>query len=559
MRIDRYEVTRELARGGMGAVFLAYDPQLGREVAIKVLIAGPRATDYQLRRFAREARALSRLGHPGIVPIHAAGEHEGNPYLVMEAIHGESLEERLQRDGPVPERDAAALCLELAKALAFAHAQGFLHRDLKPANVLVDRDGRVLLTDFGLAKDLDPAASASLSTSGGIMGTPGYWPPEQAGGRLSEVGPGSDVYGLGATLYALLTGRPPHLGASLIEFLALSDRDPQPPSAHRPGLDRRLEAICMRCLARRPSDRYAAAADLVQALEAFVTNPTLPARRWVLPVLLAACGLASVAVGTEGVLLLRATQELESRRALANENARLEERLAESKRRLGREAAPSWAARAAGFAERADWAGALASQGLALQDDPSDVHQWVGRSGMRLQLEDPAGALADADHALSLDPASVGAHWGRAAVLLATRRWEEAKGVLDRLAALRPDDDKVYFNRAMARTYTKDLDGALADSDRAIELQPEHAPYLFSRATIRGRLGDHRGAADDASRGLAIDPNDPAGLYHRARAYSALGELRLAKSDLSRMRALLPDDDPRTNAIDGLLAPVGAR
>lgn len=262
-RIGPYEVERELGRGGMGAVFLARDPRVGRRVAIK-LVTNPDVA-VGLRRFHTEAQATARLRHPAIVTVHELGEHGGRPYLVLDPVEGGSLKERLAR-GPLPPREAAELAHVLAGALAHAHAQGVLHRDLKPANVLLTSSGAPVLSDFGLARDLSDTRER-LTRTGELLGTPAYMSPEQADGRPGAVDRRSDVYGLGATLYAALTGRPPFEAPALIQLLSeVLSAAPAPPSSRAPEVPPALDAICLRALAKEPDERYATAGELADAL-----------------------------------------------------------------------------------------------------------------------------------------------------------------------------------------------------------------------------------------------------------------------------------------------------
>ncbi len=297
-RIGPYEVERELGRGGMGAVFLARDPRVGRRVAIK-LVTNPDVA-VGLRRFHTEAQATARLRHPAIVTVHELGEHGGRPYLVLEPVEGGSLKERLAR-GPLPPREAAELAHALAGALAHAHAQGVLHRDLKPANVLLTSSGAPVLSDFGLARDLSDTRER-LTRTGELLGTPAYMSPEQANAEPASVGPAADVYGLGATLYAALTGRPPIAGASLVELLnALLFKTPDPPSALQPGVPPELDAICLRCLEKAPAARYASAAELEAALRRFLAGEE-PTRSRALPALAALAAAACAALGALALL-----------------------------------------------------------------------------------------------------------------------------------------------------------------------------------------------------------------------------------------------------------------
>jgi len=204
-----YRVVRLLGRGGMGAVYLARDLALDREVAIKVVKADSSAREVH-DRLRREARTAARLSHPNIVPLHAFGEVEGMPYFVMGFVRGESLAARLRRDGHLPEEEARRILADLAEALDHAHRQGVVHRDVKPDNVLLDDEsGRALLTDFGVARAR--GGTETLTAAGGVVGTPAYMSPEQAAGR-GEMDGRSDIYSLGVLAYAILTGRLPFEG-----------------------------------------------------------------------------------------------------------------------------------------------------------------------------------------------------------------------------------------------------------------------------------------------------------------------------------------------------------
>jgi len=267
-RIGPYEVVAELGRGGMGAVYRARDGRTGREVALKLLLAGRGAGERARRRTGTELRTLTRLRHPHVVPALDAGEHAGAPYLALGLVVGETLEARLRR-GPLGVEAAVRLGRELAGALEHVHGQGVLHRDLKPDNVLLRAaDGAALLTDFGLALDLE-ASRSRVSKTGVFLGTPGYWPPEQARGELEGLGPAADVYGLGAVLYAALTGRPPVEGEAVVEYLeAVRFRRVPAVRSVRPEVPAWLSEVCRRCLEPAPEDRYGSAAEVGRALAA---------------------------------------------------------------------------------------------------------------------------------------------------------------------------------------------------------------------------------------------------------------------------------------------------
>jgi WD40 repeat protein len=273
--VPGYEIIGELGRGGMGVVYRARQLSLGRAVAVKV-VASDTSDTAALDRFHAEAESLAKLRHANVVPVYEAGDAEGRPYLVLELVEGGSLADRL-RDGPLPPRDAARLVAGLARGIQAAHAAGVLHRDLKPANVLLAADdGTPKVTDFGLAKRLD--SDDGLTATGLVLGTPGYMAPEQAG-RDQPVGPTADVYGLGAVLYACLVGRPPFHGPDpVITLWQVKRDDPVSPRRLQPGVARDLETVCLKCLAKDPKRRYAAAADLAEDLDRFLDGRPVRAR-----------------------------------------------------------------------------------------------------------------------------------------------------------------------------------------------------------------------------------------------------------------------------------------
>jgi tetratricopeptide (TPR) repeat protein len=287
--LGRFEICRELGRGGFGIVYLAYDPQLNREVALKVPHAHALADPEMRARFQREAQAAAGLDHANLVSVFETGEANQVTYIALAYCPGVSLADWLrQRAEAVPQRDAAALIATLAAAVHYAHERGIVHRDLKPANVLLqnagEQAGRMPLSsfvpkvaDFGLAKDLDD--QAAQTHTGTIAGTPCYMAPEQAGARGLAIGPATDVYALGAILYELLTGRAPFQGESILDTLhQVRFVEPIPPGRLRSGLSRDLETICLKCIEKEPAKRYASAAALADDLQRFLANKPIVAR-----------------------------------------------------------------------------------------------------------------------------------------------------------------------------------------------------------------------------------------------------------------------------------------
>jgi tRNA A-37 threonylcarbamoyl transferase component Bud32 len=271
-----YEIQNELGRGGMGVVYKARQVSLNRPVALKMIKAGVLADDAELRRFQNEAEAVALLDHPGIVPVYEVGEHEGQRYFSMKLVEGGNLSERLAsfQDDP---RAAAALLAEAAEAIQHAHMRGILHRDLKPANLLIDAAGHPHITDFGMAKWIE--ADVEMTASGAILGTPAYMSPEQAAGRRGTITTATDVYGLGAIFYALLTGKAPFGGDSVIETLdAVRTRPPEPPTKRNARVPRDLELICLKCLEKDPADRYPTAGALADDLRRFAAGEPVSVR-----------------------------------------------------------------------------------------------------------------------------------------------------------------------------------------------------------------------------------------------------------------------------------------
>jgi serine/threonine-protein kinase len=284
-QFNGYDVLEVLGRGGTGIVYKARQKGLDRLVALKMIVTGVHARQDELARFRTEAQVVARLQHPNIVQIHEIGDHEGLPFLALEFV--ENSLARMLAGTPLCPRRAAQWIESLARAIHHAHQQGIVHRDLKPGNVLVGRDGVLKITDFGLAK-IGLAHAQDHTPSGVILGTPCYMAPEQAAGKTQEIGPAADIYGLGAILYELLTGRPPFRGSTLAETLdQVRHQEPTPPGRLAPGsgyhseglgVPRDLETICLTCLRKEPEARYADAAALADDLGAFLAGEAIRSR-----------------------------------------------------------------------------------------------------------------------------------------------------------------------------------------------------------------------------------------------------------------------------------------
>jgi serine/threonine-protein kinase len=331
--VPGYEVRRELGRGGMGVVYWAWQTNLRRVVALKMVLAGGQPEAEAVARFHTEAEAVARLAHPNIVQIHEVGQYQGRPYMALEYVDGGSLAQKLAGT-PLPARPAARLLETLARAVHAAHQRGVAHRDLKPGNVLLTADSVPKITDFGLAKLLAPGEAVQTQT-GNVLGTPSYMAPEQAQGLSKAVGPAADVYALGAILYEMLTGRPPFKAETpLATILQVRLVEPVPPSRLQPQLPRDLNTICLKCLAKEPARRYGSAEALAADLERWLRGEPIRARpvgrlerlvKWAKrkPTAAALWGvlLAAVLAGGAGWWVLE-QQESRRREELARQEAR---------------------------------------------------------------------------------------------------------------------------------------------------------------------------------------------------------------------------------------------
>jgi serine/threonine protein kinase/TolB-like protein/Tfp pilus assembly protein PilF len=271
-----YELLEEVGRGGQGVVFRARQKSLNRTVALKVISLGQWASKAHLKRFRLEAEAAARLEHPGIVPIHEVGERDGSCYFSMKFVEGGQLDEVARRE-PIPIRRAVELIAKVARTVHYAHEHGILHRDIKPGNILLDAKGEPHLTDFGLARLVESESSVTHTLD--VLGTPSYMAPEQAVGNNAAVSSVTDVYGIGAVLYQLLTGQPPFAGGATYETIKLLlDTEPKKPRLLNPKIDRDLSTICLKCLEKDPKRRYSSALDLAEDLERWLKYEPIVAR-----------------------------------------------------------------------------------------------------------------------------------------------------------------------------------------------------------------------------------------------------------------------------------------
>jgi len=581
VRVDHYELSGELGRGGMGVVYRGRDTLLGRDVALKLF--GPEtALDAELAaRFQREAQAASSLRHPNLVQVLGAGQWQGRPYLVLELVVGETLRALLRREGRLSQEVAARIGSNVARGLEHAHQAGVLHRDVKAENVLLDATGAARLTDFGLAGMA--RAGGRLTASGEVLGTPAAMAPEQVLGERDKLGPWTDVWGLGVLLYEALTGESPFLGtsaAAVLEQTVLSRA--APPRSKRPDLDPTLDALVLSCLQRTPEARPASARAVADALDEVRARlekaarrrsgptPALPPARppWALGAL---AGLLAVVVAVEAGLLVQAReqarQEADQDRRRTDELTRaVDEREAQVQRlraeadgrqkelaRLGARiealegAAPKPVAATGAEAETPEVARAIDAAEVDIRADrlrdakgrlervldaaPRSARAWNDLGAIHMNLGDRPAAAAALDRALALDPGHRVARGNRLEVRLQTGDLAGARDDLDALLAALPGDVALLTKRASVRDQLGDARGALDDADRLV-LKARSADTLRLRGILRARIGDHRRALEDYEAGLLLKPGDGETLVNRGVSRCELGDLQGAAEDL---------------------------
>ncbi len=447
--LGRYVITGELGRGGMGVVYRAHDPALRRDVAIKRIDASGPTAHTRIQRFQREAIAVSKLGHPGIVSIHEVGLHEGSPYLVMELVDGVNLERWLETCSPRA-AEIAALVGQVAAAVQHAHDHAIVHRDIKPENILVGADGRAKVVDFGLARDV-AADDARLTASGQMIGTPSFMAPEQALGRAGDAR--TDVYGIGAVLYRALTGTPPFTGDTLVEVIRrVVVDDPAAPRSIDPTIHADLETIALRCLEKAPERRYPTAAAVAADLDRFVAGEAIEARpigrlsrlarrarRQPSRVVAIVLGII-VAIGVPAGLVVQST-----RSATASRTAAREERASLA---------------AAARAELDDaWSRFAAGRDAALPDDAEmrrRFHDALLGHGLRALTASQRLASLDVG---ATDERTIATALEVGRVATEAGAWSVAASALDTARLLAPDDERVAAGIASLERARRRRDG----------------------------------------------------------------------------------------------------
>jgi tetratricopeptide (TPR) repeat protein/tRNA A-37 threonylcarbamoyl transferase component Bud32 len=513
-----FRILHEIGRGGMGVVYRARETALNRDVALKILLAGERATAEQASRFLREARSAGHLSHPNIVPVFAAGSERGVPYFAMEFIEGASLED-IARE-PIEPRRAVEIVRDVARALHYSHLRGIVHRDIKPANILIDREGRPRITDFGLAKVLgDPTG---LTVEGTTLGTPAYMSPEQAAGKSDTVGPSSDLYSLGAVFYETLTGRPPFQAETPFHLMAMIQSEaPALPRRLRAGVPRDAERVCLKALEKDPTRRYSGMGEFADDLDRILQGKPVRARppsalaglqrfaRRQRTALLAAL-LAFLATGLIGVLFVwrpgSRTEALPP--APATPSPPVEPAVSPE----ARQAASAKMDRGRSLMDRAEKSilsgdpgrrrdyleQALKAFGEACAADPGHAEALCEKGRVLALLERSGEALEAFDRALALNPALTDAYYGR--VQIRYRRYLQSRLLggsepparlraqieedLDRIERIGAKPEMNHCGRGVLLALDGRTEEALRELDLAVAANESFADAYAAKASV---------------------------------------------------------------------------
>lgn len=538
-RLGDYELWEEVGRGGMGVVFRARQTSLDRVVALKLMHQALSDDGGHAARFLREARVAASLRHPGIVAIYDLGRLGGVPFFTMEFIEGSSLE-GLLADGPVAPARAAELVMIVAQSIAYAHEHGVVHRDLKPSNVLLDLDGRPKLADFGLAKDLSAHAPPGSTRPGFLIGTPAHMAPEQAAGDTSGQ-PAVDIYGLGALLYHLVTGCVPHAASTLEEILRqIVEETPLAPGTLVADLPAPIEAIAMRCLAKRPAERYGSAREVAAELERFLSGQ---------PVHAMGEGAGRMTFFLEAAnprlraydLFLQAQRQHDDHGLVADSMAEVETRLNDALRldpRLARAHLLLCEIHLAHYFVGYDPSPARlrqAEQALAAAEAlGAEATELMRMRGFFLYWgrRDNAAAARAFEHAVRAMPNSADAIYNLALVHRRAGRWQRSLAGFARAQALDPRNPRIAREAAYTLEMIRNYPAALEVFRRQLVLAPGD-PALLALELVTQLCLD--GNLDAALAGLAAAPADPDGILAKWRAlFSAW------RGDYSAALAVLP-------------------
>jgi len=523
----RYKVVDKIAEGGFGIVYRAYDPQLDRIVALKLLKL---RTEDEIEHFQKEARLSAKLRHPNIISVHELGVLDGRPYYTMDFIEGESLGDKFARGERLQMEEAFRIACSVADALDYAHSQGIIHRDVKPDNVFIDEAGRVYVGDFGIAKEV--RLEGRKATTSRIVGTPHYMSPEQANGEVLDAR--TDVWALGAMLYEMVCGVPPFQGDTAIEvFKKIWYKEPTPPRRLNPKLDRDAETIILKCLEKDADKRYPSASALKEDIERYMKGEAIKARpvgyvgrflRRVRRNRAIAISISLLAVlSVVGMLFWSQVVEMSARRqaekilsataVAATPDKRL--RIAEDAIRVCPEYIPAWVQKGE------------ALRSLNRYDEAVSVFKEVVRMA----------------HATGQTEAEATGNYFIGMILYQTGKREEAMPFLEKVIELLPGADNAVLRltRAMDSLFKGDYDGAIEWANKALEMDERLADAYTIRGTAFDAKGEFDTAISDFDRAIGLNPEDATAYANRGATYIHKGEFDKAIEDFNSAIRLKPN------------------
>ncbi|MDI6733266.1 MAG: protein kinase [Planctomycetota bacterium] len=536
----KYILEKKIGEGGMGKVYLAFDPGLNRRIALKVLsLKGQEA----IERFLREARTAAKLKHPNIIPVYEVGTVGKFYYLSMEYIEGPSLENLINTKGkrPNPKR-ITEIIRDIAQAVDYAHKQHLIHRDIKPANILIDAQGQVYLTDFGLAKETT-GIDRSLTISGTVVGTPDYMSPEQARGA-KKLDHRTDVFSLGATLYHSLTGQVPFKGKELYQVLEqLVQKDPLPPSRLVRALPRDLETICLKCLEKERSRRYQSAGELAVDLSRFLQGEAILARpisiwnkvyRKAQKNKVASLAIAGAAVILLAVIIGLIVSGQSKKREIAEYRTRAEKAYRD---------------------EDYDTAKALFNKLLALSPDDSDAKNLLKNCDSAIEARD-ARIQREKERAEAEARKLKEAEKRRTRLkelvekALHTEDLDERINLAEEALKIDPNNGNTWMLLGNTYMQKEDYDKAIEIFSKVIELAPTYAPAYGKRADAYIKKGDLDKGIADYTKAIELDPKEPQFYSNRGLAYFQKGDIKSALEDAESFLKFAPLGHPARGTIE---------
>lgn len=535
------DIIELIGRGGMGAVYKVRQKELDRMAALKILPPGIGQDSGFAERFAREAKALAKLNHPGVVTIYDFGRADGLYFFLMELVDGVNLRQLLER-GRISPREALAIVPQICDALQFAHDHGIVHRDIKPDNIMLDRRGRVKVADFGLAKIVAsdgpsinltgaagpdaPAVASALTDGSKILGTPAYMAPEQVQ-HPEAVDHRADIYALGMVFYQMLTGQLP---AKPIE-----------PPSRKVRIDVRLDEVVLRALEKNPETRYQHASVLKTQVETIAATPSHPvdAETHSQPFVTtmntntgksnwpwAVGGLVAVCLLVFGLAMVHKSVKSKSVKSIHSQAIDYHN-LGDARQSKG------------------DLDGAIAAYTKAIELEPDDAYNYLRRGDEKRSKNDWEGAIVDYTKAIELKPDDAYSYHGRGDARQGKNDWDDAIADYTKAIELKADDYYVYLRRGDARQGENDLDGAIVDYTKAIELKPDDAAIYHRRGDAKQGKGDWDGAIADYDNAVELAPDDAS----KSAGYHRCGDAKLGKSDwdgaiadFTKAVELAPDD-----------------